>query len=221
MPKDTFFNLPDEKRSTVQEAALHEFAEHGFEGASINRIVDRAGIAKGSFYQYFDDKADLFEQILDYIAELKMAFISPVLLNPAQHDFFTLLEELYRSGLAFAKENPQAARLGLEVNQNRTTPVFKQLLAESWRKADAFFRPLLELAIQRGEIDPAIDQQFVIFMIVQMQLASLDYYLEISQRNEVDEDFMPTIRLMLNFIRNGIGSRDNENHDRSKGENHS
>lgn len=214
MPKDTFFNLPDDKRRTIQEAALAEFAAHGFKGASINRIVAEAGIAKGSFYQYFDDKADLLKQILNYIAELKMAFLSPVLISPADYDFFTLLEELYRMGLVFAKQNPQAARLGLVVNENRTSPVFRELLAESWQKADAFFSPLLDRAIERGEVSPTIDKQFVIFMIIQMQVSSLDYYLETSKRSDVDDDIMPTLRLMLDFIRNGIGCH-------HKGENNS
>lgn len=214
MPKETFFNLPDEKRITIQEAALAEFAAHSYAGASINRIVAAAGIAKGSFYQYFEDKADLFKQVLDYIAELKMAYITPSLMNPAGVDFFTLLEDLYTMGLAFAKANPQAARLGFEVNENKSAPVFKELLRDSRKKAVEFFGPLLDLAIERGEVDPGIDKQFVIFMIVQLQLASLDFYLENNRRSDLEDDFMPTIRLMLDLLRNGIGFH-------TKGENHS
>jgi hypothetical protein len=140
-------------------------------------------------------------------------------MNPTGVDFFTLLEELYRMGLAFAKENPQAARLGLEVNENKTSVVFKKLLEESRQKADRFFGPLLDLAIARGEVDPEIDKSFVVYMIVQMQLASFDYYLESHQGEGFDGDIMPTIDLMLNFIRNGIGSDPLGSVDRNIGEN--
>jgi len=51
MPKQTFFNLPEEKREMVFNAAVEEFAEHGLKNASTNRIVKNSGIAKGSFYQ--------------------------------------------------------------------------------------------------------------------------------------------------------------------------
>ena len=53
MPKDTFFNLSEEKSTLIEDAALNEFAEHGFDNASINRIVEKADIAKGSFLSIF------------------------------------------------------------------------------------------------------------------------------------------------------------------------
>ena len=49
MPKKTFLNLPDEKRQTIINAAIEEFAEYGLENASTNRIVANSGISKGSF----------------------------------------------------------------------------------------------------------------------------------------------------------------------------
>ena len=60
MPYETFFNLPEEKRQTIFDILLEEFAENDYNSVSISRIVNRAGIAKGSFYQYFEDKKDLF-----------------------------------------------------------------------------------------------------------------------------------------------------------------
>jgi AcrR family transcriptional regulator len=64
MPKATFQNLPDDRRNTLVECALDEFAAHPFHQASLSRIVERAGIAKGSVYQYFDDKLDLYRWLL-------------------------------------------------------------------------------------------------------------------------------------------------------------
>ncbi len=63
MPKQTFLNLPEEKRARIVDVALTEFAEKGYTGASITGIVAAAGIAKGSFYQYFEDKDDLYAHI--------------------------------------------------------------------------------------------------------------------------------------------------------------
>jgi AcrR family transcriptional regulator len=60
MPKDTFFNLPADKRALIRDVAISEFARYSYDAASINRMVAEAGIAKGSFYQYFEDKRDLF-----------------------------------------------------------------------------------------------------------------------------------------------------------------
>ena len=64
MPKETFFNLPEAKRQRIIDLALAEFAEKDYDTASISRIVSQAGIAKGSFYQYFENKEDLYTYLL-------------------------------------------------------------------------------------------------------------------------------------------------------------
>lgn len=64
MPKETFYSLPDEKRERIMAAAEREFLENSFEAASINRIIKEAAIPRGSFYQYFEDKKDIFLYIV-------------------------------------------------------------------------------------------------------------------------------------------------------------
>ena len=209
MVKHTFLNLSENKRSLIEDAALDEFAEYGFDNASINRIVETADIAKGSFYQYFEGKGDLYKYILDRIGERKLAYISPILKNPADHDFFTLLEEIYRVGLAFAKDNPRAGRIAFEVYKNQSNPLFKEIYQESMEKGRAFFGSLLKLAISKGTVDPQIDTGFIIHMLVHLQVASFDYYFDSTGIGEMDsgiwaDDVMHTVELMINFIKNGI-----------------
>lgn len=64
MPKETFYRLPDEKRERIMAAAEREFLENSFEAASINRIIKEAAIPRGSFYQYCEDKKDIFLYIV-------------------------------------------------------------------------------------------------------------------------------------------------------------
>lgn len=64
MPKETFYRLPDEKRERIMAADEREFLENSFEAASINRIIKEAAIPRGSFYQYFEDKKDIFLYIV-------------------------------------------------------------------------------------------------------------------------------------------------------------
>lgn len=76
VPKPTFLKLPDEKRARVLDAAIDEFASVPFEAASVNRIVRGAGIAKGSFYQYFEDMVDLYRYlVLVELGNRKTAFV--------------------------------------------------------------------------------------------------------------------------------------------------
>jgi AcrR family transcriptional regulator len=60
MPKETFFNLNEEKQEKVMRSAISEFLKHGFEKGNIGDIAKNAGVAKGSIYQYFENKRELF-----------------------------------------------------------------------------------------------------------------------------------------------------------------
>lgn len=60
MIHSTFERLSEEKKDRIMQAARAEFLRNPYEKTSINRILSEAGVPKGSFYQYFDDKSDLF-----------------------------------------------------------------------------------------------------------------------------------------------------------------
>ena len=67
MCTETFLRLPEEKRNRFLEAAWEEFARVSFADASINQIVQRAGVPRGSFYQYFAGKEDLFSYLQEIV----------------------------------------------------------------------------------------------------------------------------------------------------------
>lgn len=60
MPKETFHNLDADKQERIMLAARKEFSAHPLQEASIAKIIKMAGISRGSFYQYFEDKEDLY-----------------------------------------------------------------------------------------------------------------------------------------------------------------
>ena len=67
MCTETFLRLPEEKRRRFLDAAWEEFTSARFVDVSINQIVRRAGIPRGSFYQYFAGKDDLFAYLLEEV----------------------------------------------------------------------------------------------------------------------------------------------------------
>lgn len=65
MPKQTFFNLPEEKKQRLLQAGFDEFSRVPADEASISNIIKLAEIPRGSFYQYFEDKFDLHAYLLE------------------------------------------------------------------------------------------------------------------------------------------------------------
>lgn len=95
MPKQTFFNLPEEKREIILKAARQEFSRVLLNEASISNIIKIADIPRGSFYQYFEDKDDLF---LFLVEELGKSSIQSFLdsLETTQGDLLKACEQLFR-----------------------------------------------------------------------------------------------------------------------------
>ncbi len=205
MPKDTFFNLPEEKRSLILQVAIEEFAKYSFNQASINRIVSRSGIAKGSFYQYFEDKIDLFKYLIQVIASEKIKYLSPVMQNPDNYDFFTLLREMNLSGLRFAADHPHFDRVRARIMESRNSPIYHELLADNLPSAYGFYEKLLQDGVQRGEIRANIDIKMFAYLITSMNALLVDYYLDYVAQ-ELDENIMQTIDSFIDFLKNGIGN---------------
>lgn len=206
LPKSTFFNLPEEKREAIIEAAILEFKENNFDSSSINKIVENSGISKGSFYQYFVDKKDLYKYIISLMAEKKLKYMSPVIENPFSHDFFTLLREMYLSGLSFAKDNPGLVAIGNRLLTDKSHPLYSEIIKENMDTSHQFFEVLLAKGIERGEIREGIDLKLTAYIITSLHISIADYYME-NIKPEIDDDIMDTIDKFLELIYLGIGYR--------------
>lgn len=104
MPTSTFFNLPPPKRERLLRAAIAEFVQHPFNEASINRIIRMAEIPRGSFYQYFEDKTDLFKHVLSHFGkQLENAILAS--LDACGGDLLAAPLKLFDVILACIQEN--------------------------------------------------------------------------------------------------------------------
>ncbi|UOQ48506.1 TetR/AcrR family transcriptional regulator [Gracilibacillus caseinilyticus] len=95
MPKETFFNLPTEKKQKLLDALHKEFSEQPLATASIAHIIQYADIPRGSFYQYFDDLEDAYFYIFNQQIELAMVKYIWIL-EKSEGDIFQASIELYR-----------------------------------------------------------------------------------------------------------------------------
>jgi TetR/AcrR family transcriptional regulator, mexJK operon transcriptional repressor len=67
--------LSPEKRAVILTGAASVFAEDGYEGASMSRIAARAGVSKGTLYNHFESKADLFAAYVESECSRKLAYV--------------------------------------------------------------------------------------------------------------------------------------------------
>lgn len=62
-------NVTEDKKKRIIKCAMEEFATKGFDNASTNQIILKAGISKGAIFQYFMNKEYMFYYIFDYSQE--------------------------------------------------------------------------------------------------------------------------------------------------------
>ena len=95
MPKETFFNLKEEKKQKIERALINEFSRVSFEKASISNIVAEAKIPRGSFYQYFEDKEDAIKYIIQKFIQVEHKKMNEIL-KDANKDIFQAIFKFYR-----------------------------------------------------------------------------------------------------------------------------
>ncbi|HET6596572.1 MAG TPA: TetR/AcrR family transcriptional regulator [Anaerolineales bacterium] len=184
MPKPTFFNLPEEKRETIFNAAVEEFAQYGLENASTNRIVKTSGIAKGSFYQYFEDKQDVFMHMLDVIEQKEKEFFKDK--PPPDHnmDTFRFFHWMVKTGMEFGLSHPRMIQAAWRVLLGEGL-YYGQNLAGYREKTKKALTEMIEQAIARGEVDPSVDVKLAVMIMETWSNAISTYVLNegIKQKN--------------------------------------
>jgi AcrR family transcriptional regulator len=106
MSRRGFADLPEEKRLLILSTAAFEFAAHGFEAASLNRIIEKCGMSKSSFYYYFDDKAELFSVLVDRASMRMVDAVAVPSHDRLSRDFWGEVEKLFGRILLVSEEQP-------------------------------------------------------------------------------------------------------------------
>ncbi|MBJ3776223.1 TetR/AcrR family transcriptional regulator [Acuticoccus mangrovi] len=95
------------------QSAADEFAENGYERASLNRILERSGMGKSSFYYYFEDKADLFATLVEgSVADLFESAGRFDVASLSADAFWSACEDYYRAIIAAASADDRSVALG-------------------------------------------------------------------------------------------------------------
>lgn len=159
MPKETFLNLSEHKKAKIFAAAIEEFSTRRFSDASINQIVKNAGISRGSFYQYFDDKEDLYLYMIDEISKEKLALLGHVNTLHADADFFDTYLQMFRAAIQWAKEKPAYSQVGMLMELDDSAFIAK--LREINSRGFELLKELVERDKKRGRIKAEIDTALI------------------------------------------------------------
>jgi AcrR family transcriptional regulator len=165
MPTDTWWNLPPDKRERVTKAAMVEFGKRGFSAGSLNVIAREADIAKGSLFQYFDDKLDMFTTICEAgIETIRDAVLEGV--DVENDAFFPALRHIVHNWLKFFATHPVERAIAYAAGNEVDEEAAAAIRGVSSAHFVSELTPLVKGADSRGEFAPGAKIDQVVAMVV-------------------------------------------------------
>lgn len=156
MPTSTFLNLPDEKRKRVLDAAIKEFGQRSVDEGNLANIVKDAKISRGSFYQYFDSKDDLYTYIFDTLRSERSEYVRPSFRLYKKAPFIRFFEEFYLRDSEYLLRHSAHIELGKHLYSSANN-VARGLIQRQQSMYKEWFLLAIDYDKERGLIDPKVD----------------------------------------------------------------
>jgi AcrR family transcriptional regulator len=202
MPTATFFNLPKEKQHQVMEAAISEFSENSFEEVKISTIIKKAKVPRSSFYDYFEDKEDMYKHILSLVQAEKMKYMAPVM-EREWDSFFKHFKELMKAGAAFAANHPEYEKLANKMGENKK--LMAELLGDAEQNVTNIYEVMIKKGVEAGEIRPELDVEFLARSIYLLSSnLAVEGFKE--ENGPLDVYIEKLAEQMIDFMKRGMGN---------------
>lgn len=166
MPRATWDNLDEPRRERVLDAAMAEFGRHGYSGGSLNVIAREAGVAKGSLFQYFDDKFEFFAHVAEQASLRIYGEMLPHLTQPSERPFAEHLHALVVVWMDYMAGHPLERGVTAATTMELDPDVRLAVREPVHRLYAQGLRPLLVDAVHRGELAPNADLDALISLLV-------------------------------------------------------
>ncbi len=182
-----FEQLPIEKQARIVNASISEFAERGYKTASMNKVVERAGIAKGSLFNYFKTKRSLYYHIYQLaISEVK-SYLRKVRDETADLPFEERLANVVDSGVQFISDHPRLAQIYFGLIYSADSPNRKKIVADLQQLSDDYLGKIIQDALDQNELNLNLDKSKAVFYMDAVLTRFLKEYHEISSNgNQFD-----------------------------------
>lgn len=208
-PSPTFQKVSLEKQQAILDAAIAEFGTYGYHQASINRLVNNLGIAKGSIFQYFGNKQGLFEHVFTQAKEIVSEHLRCIREHTRDKDFFARLSIILTSGLAFVREHPGLYRMYMHVLRDEHLPGRAFYLQQVRSASRAYLNGLVNQGVVNRELDPDLPREWAVLFLD----ALLDRFFQTMSEpgHEETPQYRPPgpdqkhVQTLIRFIRKGLG----------------
>ena len=200
-----FEQLPAEKQSRIVDASISEFAEKDYETASMNKVVNQAGISKGSLFNYFKTKSSLYFHIYQLAIREVKAYLRKVRDETASLSFDVRLSKIVNSGVQFITEHPRLAQIYFRLVYSGDSPNREKIVNELQSMSEDYLGNIVQDAMDRGELNQSLNKgQAVFFLDAVLNRFLKDYHEALETGNKDQFDREKWVKGITTFFRKGL-----------------
>lgn len=205
---ELFEKLPVEKKEKILLACMEVFAEKGYEGASTNDIVKKAGISKGILFHYFGNKKNLYLYVLDTALD-KVLDKFTAGYRAASADIFERIILTGMLKLKLALEEPLIYKL-IYVTFINTTGALKEDVERIYKRLYDMAIPMLYDGLDLSKVRSGVDPQKAISVVLLFMEGLQARYIEEYKNIPADQALNLMDRLMeesieyMDIIKKGV-----------------
>jgi len=200
-PLPRFDKLDETRRHLILDAAAQEIAEHGFDGASYNRIIERAGVSKGAMYYYFADKDDLFQTVVEgclaqWLGEIGFPFEAD-----DANAFWAACRTMYERSLRFMLRDPRNAALTFDIARATAAKARHPIVQAHHDRLRAFVQALAEQGRGLGAVRTDLPEDLLVETLLSL-LETGDRWLADRWNEDMnDDEVVATATMIVGLVR--------------------
>lgn len=143
----------DERHAEFLAVAQRLFYQRGYDGTSVQAIIDAVGVAKGTFYHYFDSKEDLLDELVERMLGDQLRELEPLIQNPSL-DALTKLNRIFEQSNRWKLENRELMReVARVLYRSRNAQLLNRVRAESLERVSPVMARIIEQGVAEGVFD--------------------------------------------------------------------
>jgi AcrR family transcriptional regulator len=196
-----YFDKEFQHNEALFQAAVREFAEAGYEQASINTILTNAGMSKGQFYYHFKNKEALYFALIEILIQRKRAFLAQVMRpEDFNQDIFTIFKTQIQHGLDFARAHPEIQSFSDSFLREKANAIYEKVIARYNFESSGAFDQIIEAAFHKGEFREGLPLSFL-----QKTIGYLFTHVTDLTDLSNSEDAEENLDRLVDFMKTGLG----------------
>jgi len=156
---------PDERKNEILDAAEMLFGTKGYSKTTINDILNEVGIAKGTFYYYFQSKEEVMDAIVSRYIEAGVEAAKAVVTAPG----LTAHEKLLGILMAQKPDTDRKEQMIDQLHQINNAEMHQKSLVETILQLTPILTEVIEQGIEEGVFQTAYPRETIEFLLVSSQ----------------------------------------------------